>query len=66
MSVRRLAANTEPIFGDPDGSQEGFANHTLRQVVRASRGGTAVRMRLSTSLTTPHRACDLQDLHPKA
>jgi lysophospholipase L1-like esterase len=51
-----VAANTEDIFGIPDWSQEGFANHSVRQVLRVSRGGSAVRIRLSNHYgTTPLR-----------
>ncbi|MGO4429991.1 SGNH/GDSL hydrolase family protein, partial [Streptomyces sp. MCAF7] len=31
----------------PNWSQEGFANQTVRQVVRVTAGGEAVRIRLS-------------------
>jgi lysophospholipase L1-like esterase len=51
-----VTANTEDIFGIPDWSQEGFANHSVRQVVRVSRGGSALRIRLSNRFgTTPLR-----------
>jgi hypothetical protein len=36
-----------PLFGLPNWSQEGFANQSVRQVVRVTRGGSAVRIRLS-------------------
>jgi lysophospholipase L1-like esterase len=47
-----VAANTEDIFGIPDWSQEGFADHSVRQVIRVSRGGWAVRIRLSNRYGT--------------
>ena len=36
-----------PLFGLPNWSLEGFANQSVRQVVRVTRGGSAVRIRLS-------------------
>jgi lysophospholipase L1-like esterase len=36
-----------PLFGLPNWSLEGFANQSVRQVVRVARGGSAVRIRLS-------------------
>ncbi|MEO3822584.1 SGNH/GDSL hydrolase family protein [Actinomadura sp. B10D3] len=45
------AAMQRPLAGDPDSgpnwSTEGFGNHSLRQVIRVSTGGTRVRIRLS-------------------
>ncbi|WP_245900802.1 SGNH/GDSL hydrolase family protein [Prauserella shujinwangii] len=44
-----------PGFG-PNWSEEGFADHTLRQVVRVSTGGALARVRLSNAYgTTPLR-----------
>ncbi|MEU5881027.1 SGNH/GDSL hydrolase family protein [Spirillospora sp. NPDC047279] len=44
-------AMQRPVAGDedsgPNWSAEGFAGHTVRQVVRVSAGGTSVRIRLS-------------------
>jgi hypothetical protein len=36
-----------PLFGLPNWSLDGFANQSVRQVVRVTRGGSAVRIRLS-------------------
>jgi lysophospholipase L1-like esterase len=36
-----------PLFGLPNWSLEGFASQSVRQVVRVTRGGSAVRIRLS-------------------
>ena len=36
-----------PLFGLANWSLEGFANQSVRQVVRTTRGGSAVRIRLS-------------------
>jgi lysophospholipase L1-like esterase len=48
-SLQRPSTNFTPNW-----SEQGFANHTLRQVVRVSTGGTAARIRLSNDYgTTP-------------
>jgi lysophospholipase L1-like esterase len=49
------ASVVRPVVGyEPNWSMEGFADHTVRQVVRVSTGGSAVRIRLSNAFgTTP-------------
>src|SRR5215213_4549849 len=45
-----------PLFGLANWSLEGFANQSVRQVVRTTRGGSAVRIRLSNAYgATPLR-----------
>ncbi|MBE1532911.1 GDSL-type esterase/lipase family protein [Actinomadura algeriensis] len=50
------AAMQRPVAGGPDEgtnwSEEGFGDHSLRQVVRLSTGGTKVRIRLSNRYGT--------------
>jgi lysophospholipase L1-like esterase len=42
-----MVAASSPVFGLPNWSLDGFANQSVRQVMRVSRGGSAVRIRLS-------------------
>jgi lysophospholipase L1-like esterase len=44
-----MVTASPPLFGLPNWSQEGFANQSVRQVVRVARGGSAVRIRLSNA-----------------
>jgi lysophospholipase L1-like esterase len=51
-----MIAASPPVFGLPNWSLEGFANQSVRQVVRVTRGGSAVRIRLSNAYgATPLR-----------
>jgi lysophospholipase L1-like esterase len=42
-----MTTASPPLFGLPNWSLEGFANQSVRQVIRVTRGGSAVRIRLS-------------------
>jgi hypothetical protein len=42
-----MTTASPPLFGLPNWSLEGFTNQSVRQVVRVTRGGSAVRIRLS-------------------
>jgi lysophospholipase L1-like esterase len=47
-----MIAASPAVFGVVNWSEEGFANQSVRQVIRVSRGGSAVRIRVSNAFGT--------------